>query len=71
MTRKHSQSELAEAMRGTMDLTGWGAAADLIVDMTAERLAAEQGEVTDEALEYLRHRLWPVWNHEFAIMGPC
>lgn len=61
MTRDH----LKEALRITMDQTGWNAAADLIVDMTAQRLAGT--DATDDALEALRHRLWPIWRDFEAV----
>ncbi len=59
--------DLAEALRTTMDQTGWTAAAQLIIDTTAARLAG----AGDDALETTRASLWPVWRDRFEATGAC
>lgn len=66
MTRK---PDLAEALRTTMDRTGWTADAQLMIDTTAARLAGAAAE--DDALEVVRAALWPVWRDRFEATGAC
>ena len=61
--------DLAEALRTTMDRTGWTADAQLIIDTTAARLAGAAAE--DDALEAVRAALWPVWRDLFEATGAC
>lgn len=58
-----------EAIRQTMDSTSWQADAHLIIDTTAHRLAGD--EPTDDQLEAIRAKLWPVWRQHFEASGAC
>ena len=66
MTRL-SETRLAEAIRTTMDTTGWTAAADLVLDTTARRLAGDD----ETAYEAVRKDLDRVWGDRFEIRGAC
>lgn len=65
--KPRSNDQLAEGLRVTMDATGWGATADLVIDTTTERLCKD---ADDEARDTMRARLWIVWRMKFeAVMG--
>lgn len=59
MTRrkKRTPETLAEELRQTMELTGWNAAADLVIDTTATRLAGAD-EAARLAIEGDLRAIW-------------
>lgn len=66
MTRL-TDTQLAEEMRQTMEETGWGAQADLVIDQTAARLS----EGSDSAAEAYRVSLRRIWDRQFETWGAC
>lgn len=69
MTKTHTDADLREEIRKTLDRNGWHysqTGGQLAVDMTLERLASK---ASDDEREALSGRLWSVWNLHFEIMG--
>lgn len=67
--RKHTDAQLREELRVTLDLNGWHrdqTGGDLAVDMTLDRIAAN---ASDDERKALSARLWAIWNLHFAILG--